>query len=210
MEFEVGKLYVTENNEHTDGCVFEYVGVGRDLNILKFNIIKTNEHFKYCNDFRIERRNVATFGFKPLIQTKDDIHECIENNQKEIEEKLWCLKDYCDHYSCDSCVFKGLCHDWEIYENGKLVLLEDNINKDYKKLRSPSKKAMAFDEIKKASHYNQGIEAIEYIESHNMNFDEGNVIKYVTRAKYKGTYIKDLEKARYYLDRLIQKGETND
>lgn len=67
-----------------------------------------------------------------------------------------------------------------------------------------------YDEINKSFHYNQGIEAIEYIESHNMNFNEGNVIKYVTRAKYKGTYIKDLEKARYYLDRLIQKGENND
>lgn len=55
-------------------------------------------------------------------------------------------------------------------------------------------------------HYNQGIEAIEYIESHNMNFNEGNVIKYVTRAKYKGTYIEDLKKARWYLDRLIEKG----
>ena len=27
-------------------------------------------------------------------------------------------------------------------------------------------------------HYNMGIEAIDYIESHNMNFNIGNVIKY--------------------------------
>ena len=67
-----------------------------------------------------------------------------------------------------------------------------------------------FDEINRASHYNQGIEAIEYIESHDMNFNEGNVIKYVTRAKYKGTYLKDLKKARYYLDRLIANGENNE
>jgi hypothetical protein len=60
------------------------------------------------------------------------------------------------------------------------------------------------------SHYNQGIEAIEYIESHKMDFNEGNVIKYLTRAKYKGTYLEDLKKARWYLDRLIQKGENND
>ena len=60
------------------------------------------------------------------------------------------------------------------------------------------------------SHYNQGIEAIEYIESHHMDFNEGNVIKYLTRAKYKGTYLEDLKKARWYLDRLIQKGESND
>ena len=35
------------------------------------------------------------------------------------------------------------------------------------------------------SHYNQGIETIEYIESWSMNFNTGNVIKYVTRAGYK-------------------------
>lgn len=53
------------------------------------------------------------------------------------------------------------------------------------------------------AHYNQGIEAIDYIESHNMDFNTGNVIKYVTRAKYKGTYLEDLRKAKWYLDRLI-------
>lgn len=67
-----------------------------------------------------------------------------------------------------------------------------------------------YDEINRALHYNQGIEVIDFVESHNMNFNEGNVIKYVTRAKYKGTYLKDLKKARYYLDRLISKGENHD
>ena len=75
MNFEVGKLYITENNEHTDGCVFEYVGCGENVSILKFNIIKTNAYFQ-CKDFRIERRNVDTFGFKPLFATIDDVFEC--------------------------------------------------------------------------------------------------------------------------------------
>ena len=54
------------------------------------------------------------------------------------------------------------------------------------------------------SHYNMGIEAIDYIESHNMNFNMGNVIKYVTRAKYKGTELEDLKKASWYLNREIE------
>ena len=41
------------------------------------------------------------------------------------------------------------------------------------------------------SHYNMGIEAIDYIESHNMNFNIGNVIKYVTRAKHKNNELED-------------------
>ena len=55
------------------------------------------------------------------------------------------------------------------------------------------------------SHYNQGIETIEYIESWSMNFNTGNVIKYVTRAGYKNDQLEDLKKAMWYLDREIQR-----
>ena len=58
------------------------------------------------------------------------------------------------------------------------------------------------------SHYNQGIETIEYIESWSMNFNTGNVIKYVTRAGYKNDRLEDLKKARWYLDREIAKEEN--
>ena len=61
------------------------------------------------------------------------------------------------------------------------------------------------------SHYNQGIETIEYIESWSMNFNTGNVIKYVTRAGYKDNQLEDMKKAMWYLqreiDRLENKGE---
>ena len=58
-------------------------------------------------------------------------------------------------------------------------------------------------------HYNMGIEAIDYIESHNMNFNIGNVIKYATRAKHKGTELEDLKKAAWYLIREINRLEGN-
>ena len=58
------------------------------------------------------------------------------------------------------------------------------------------------------SHYNQGIETIEYIESWSMNFNTGNVIKYVTRAGYKNNQLEDLKKAMWYLDREIQRIEN--
>jgi hypothetical protein len=58
------------------------------------------------------------------------------------------------------------------------------------------------------SHYNQGIETIEYIESWSMNFNTGNVIKYVTRAGYKNDQLEDLKKAMWYLDREIQRLEN--
>lgn len=53
------------------------------------------------------------------------------------------------------------------------------------------------------SHYNQyAIQPIDYIEANGFSFNEGNVIKYVSRYKQKNG-LEDLKKARVYLDRLI-------
>jgi hypothetical protein len=66
------------------------------------------------------------------------------------------------------------------------------------------------------AHYNVGsIEAIDAIES-SMNFDEtvgylkGSTLKYLFRYRYKGRSLEDLKKARWYLNRLIDKWEIKD
>ncbi len=60
-------------------------------------------------------------------------------------------------------------------------------------------------------HYCHGIKAIDYIESHNMNFNLGNVIKYVTRAGLKSeNAIEDLQKAKWYIEREIGRGNCNE
>jgi transcriptional regulator with XRE-family HTH domain len=58
------------------------------------------------------------------------------------------------------------------------------------------------------SHYNKGIETIDYIDSWEMNFNTGNVIKYVTRAGYKNDQLEDLKKAMWYLQREIDRVEN--
>jgi hypothetical protein len=62
----------------------------------------------------------------------------------------------------------------------------------------------AEDKIHHPKHYTRGIECWDYIVSHDMGYLEGNVIKYITRYKYKDG-LDDLLKARAYLDRLITK-----
>lgn len=53
------------------------------------------------------------------------------------------------------------------------------------------------------SHYkNLAIQPIEYIHANGIGFAEGSVIKYVTRWRDKNG-IKDLEKARHFIDLLI-------
>lgn len=56
----------------------------------------------------------------------------------------------------------------------------------------------------KPLHYNGEIDVIDFVKMHELNFNEGNVIKYVTRARKKGTQIKDLEKAIDYLQRELE------
>jgi hypothetical protein len=52
-------------------------------------------------------------------------------------------------------------------------------------------------------HYKgQGIQPIDYIMANELDFCEGNVVKYVTRWRYKNG-VQDLKKARHYLDFLI-------
>lgn len=54
-------------------------------------------------------------------------------------------------------------------------------------------------------HYTQGkIEVITFIEDQKFEYHESNVIKYVSRARWKGKELSDLKKARWYLDRKIK------
>lgn len=66
------------------------------------------------------------------------------------------------------------------------------------------------EKVNHPNHYQGKIEVIDYIEEYSKNYPEamifnfGNVIKYVSRAPRKNGK-EDLEKARWYLDRMIDK-----
>jgi len=60
--------------------------------------------------------------------------------------------------------------------------------------------------INHPDHYTAGgIETIDFIEAKKLNYRLGNVVKYVTRADHKGKRLEDLKKARWYLDREIER-----
>jgi len=40
--------------------------------------------------------------------------------------------------------------------------------------------------------------------SNNLNWAEGNIVKYIYRAPFKGSTIKDYEKAKEYINILIE------
>lgn len=64
----------------------------------------------------------------------------------------------------------------------------------------------AHDEITNPEHYTQGdIQPLDY--AHDHGWLDGacrtNILKYITRCDFKGSPVKDLQKARRYLDILI-------
>jgi len=59
-------------------------------------------------------------------------------------------------------------------------------------------------------HYKKlKIQPIEYIHANGIGYMEGNVIKYISRWKDKNG-IKDLEKAKHYIDLLIELEAKNE
>lgn len=54
------------------------------------------------------------------------------------------------------------------------------------------------------THYKGSVQPIDLIDENELNFSRGCIIKYVCRAKKKGTELEDLKKAQYYLNREIQ------
>jgi hypothetical protein len=71
---------------------------------------------------------------------------------------------------------------------------------------SPKKEKliMTYDNVNHPSHYKTGgIETIDFIEAKSLSYNLGNVVKYITRADYKGNKLEDLKKAQWYLNREV-------
>jgi len=68
------------------------------------------------------------------------------------------------------------------------------------------------DLVNKPPHYQGTIECIDYIKQQLGDqfpaYLEGSIVKYIHRHKYKGQNIQDLQKAEFYLKRLIKHYEN--
>lgn len=73
-----------------------------------------------------------------------------------------------------------------------------------------SSKAVVKDNVNHPSHYKVGgIETIDFIEAKSLNYNLGNVVKYITRADHKSNKIEDLKKAQWYLNREVSNLEKS-
>ena len=63
----------------------------------------------------------------------------------------------------------------------------------------------SLERVNHPKHYTNGkIEPIDYINGNGMDYLEGNIIKYISRYKFKNG-LEDLEKAKFYLNMLIER-----
>ena len=54
-------------------------------------------------------------------------------------------------------------------------------------------------------HYSKlAIQPVEYINANKLTYLQGNVVKYISRYNHKGKPLEDLQKARHYIDMLIE------
>ena len=111
---------------------------------------------------------------------------------------------------CNTCVFHLVHGDTEPCVNC------DENGSDYIAMPDYKPENVAF--IKRAldiqvagNHYKElAIQPVEYIHANGIGYFEGNVIKYVSRWRNKNG-VKDLEKAKHYIDLLIElEGKNND
>lgn len=110
-------------------------------------------------------------------------------------------------------VFQGSAesvYDWlaERYaDNGTLEIYNEVEGKYYSRSEFVEKYGPEEDVVNHPSHYTQyeGLEIIDLCEQ--MPFNRGNVVKYVARAGFKdpATEIQDLEKAKFYIEREINR-----
>ena len=100
-----------------------------------------------------------------------------EEEQKELIVELSNSEPYDDPYNWGSIII-----DTNNYRNNNLEAKEDE-----EILKRAKDRAIEQDKINPHHYNSKGIQPIDYIEANNMSFNEGNVIKYVTRYKLVGT-----------------------
>lgn len=83
----------------------------------------------------------------------------------------------------------------------------DTANPNALSSRMPSSNRVDHDPVHRPQHYKAGdvYETILVLEAWGLNYHLGNTVKYISRAGKKGDIIEDLEKARWYLDREIER-----
>ena len=123
------------------------------------------------------------------------------------------------------------CQQWDTQTQSYVTVVKDHIEAENEKMTldpvgyelynapenilPPGQKdrpRLEKEEVTNPKHYDKvgfGIQPLEYITANELDFLEGNVIKYVSRYPHKGG-LNDLLKARTYIEKLIERERIKD
>ena len=123
------------------------------------------------------------------------------------------------------------CQQWDAQTQSYVTVVKDHIEAENEKMTldpvgyelynapenilPPGQKdrpRLEKEEVTNPKHYDKvgfGIQPLEYITANELDFLEGNVIKYVSRYPHKGG-LNDLLKARTYIEKLIERERIKD
>jgi len=172
-----GKDYIVSeevNKDSCKGCAF------------------INESYGFCKslDCINSQGNGSDFIFK---EYRENLKPRLLGDKFEIDGKKYVAVEELDFASCSGCAFKGIDPDKCIEVNNGHYCYNDIIF-------VPEENTTTKDN----THYKTtNTEVIDIIEENNLNFNLANVMKYILRAKHKGSEKEDLKKALNYLHREI-------
>lgn len=109
------------------------------------------------------------------------------------------------HYTCDNLAARK-----HLVHNG-WGLIGDDDPATFCPEHKPGARPDLTETVNHPQHYGGGdnpYEAIKVIEAWGLGFCLGNTVKYIARHAHKGSPLEDLKKARWYLQREIEKLES--
>lgn len=129
------------------------------------------------------------------------------------------MVDNNDNKQCKTCFYAELgaqihpcnnCHEYDHWVKRNLYIKDASqpLSEAVKEWVDSDHSEWANDSIHKPKHYTEhpsGIECIQVTE--HMGFNLGNAIKYIWRCDLKKDAIEDLKKAKWYIDREINRRE---
>lgn len=145
---------------------------------------------------KVNRQYIYTVMWKAKTSTKKKVHRKVSKKlgrPRKVTEASENLKRLVDEYKASKAKDKK--DDWK-----QIGLFSSNTPVP-PKIRMEGNRA---DPVNHPAHYKVGgIETIDFIEAKKLNYNIGNVVKYLTRADHKGNKLEDLRKAQWYLTREI-------
>ena len=122
-----------------------------------------------------------------------------------------------NYVECLSCNYHGLSNGkiYKLeYEGADYIKVINNVgdlstypSQIFRKLTKQEEEKLGLNNNKtKPSYYGTGFDVIDFCQKNNLDFMQGNVIKYVTRYKEKNGK-EDLLKAKEYINRMIKEME---